>query len=67
MNGLGECYLNQKLDKSYWNFWTRQVGIIVQLVPLLIVPMVAVVQVCRYLCSGPTKISKVSKVIVYLQ
>ncbi|XP_043483923.1 sodium-dependent transporter bedraggled [Leptopilina heterotoma] len=58
MNGLGEYYLNQKIGKSYWNIWTSQIGIIIQLAPLLIIPMVAVVQVCRYLCSGPTKISK---------
>ncbi|KFB49808.1 hypothetical protein ZHAS_00017827 [Anopheles sinensis] len=41
---------------SYWPLWARQVGGFVQVSFLLLVPIVMVVQIYRYLCSGPPDI-----------
>lgn len=63
-NGLGEHYLNQKTYKSYWTVWAKEIGITIQLLPLLIVVGVAIIQIGRYLYSGPPSICKVSKYII---
>ncbi|XP_051173123.1 sodium-dependent transporter bedraggled isoform X2 [Leptopilina boulardi] len=57
-NGLGEHYLNQKIYKSYWTVWAKEIGITIQLLPLLIVAGVAIIQIGRYLYSGPPSICK---------
>ncbi|KAE8742791.1 hypothetical protein FOCC_FOCC011649, partial [Frankliniella occidentalis] len=44
------------LGYDYWPLWAREVGAMLQLLPLLTVPVVAVVQTCRYLSSGPPDI-----------
>uniref|UniRef100_A0A182IZI1 Transporter n=1 Tax=Anopheles atroparvus TaxID=41427 RepID=A0A182IZI1_ANOAO len=44
------------LASSYWPLWARQVGGFVQVSFLLLVPIVMVVQIYRYLCSGPPDI-----------
>jgi solute carrier family 6 (neurotransmitter transporter) len=45
---------------EYWPLWARQVGSMLQLVPILLVPLVAVIQSYRYLNNGPTDILEVS-------
>ncbi|XP_076267742.1 sodium-dependent transporter bedraggled isoform X2 [Rhynchophorus ferrugineus] len=40
----------------YWPLWTRQIGSMLQLLPVLCVPLVAVVQSYRYLNNGPPDI-----------
>jgi solute carrier family 6 (neurotransmitter transporter) len=37
----------------FWPSWSREVGSLVQLLPLLAVPFVAIIQSCRYLSQGP--------------
>ncbi|RZC33827.1 uncharacterized protein BDFB_002644 [Asbolus verrucosus] len=41
---------------EYWPLWARQVGSMLQLVPILLVPLVAVIQSYRYLNNGPNDI-----------
>lgn len=48
-------------DKSYFNFWSRKVGALTQIGFLLLIPISAIVQIYRYLTSGPPDILDVSK------
>ncbi|XP_063930579.1 sodium-dependent transporter bedraggled [Zophobas morio] len=41
---------------EYWPLWARQIGSMLQLVPILLVPLVAVIQSYRYLNNGPSDI-----------
>ncbi|XP_050296620.1 sodium-dependent transporter bedraggled isoform X2 [Anthonomus grandis grandis] len=41
---------------DYWPLWARQLGSILQLLPILCVPFVAVIQSYRYLNNGPSDI-----------
>ncbi|CAG9825106.1 unnamed protein product [Phaedon cochleariae] len=41
---------------EYWPLWARQVGSILQLFPILCIPLVAVIQSYRYLNNGPSDI-----------
>ncbi|XP_056631200.1 sodium-dependent transporter bedraggled isoform X2 [Diorhabda sublineata] len=41
---------------GYWPLWARQVGSMIQLVPILCIPLVAVIQSYRYLNNGPSDI-----------
>uniref|UniRef100_A0A182JTD9 Transporter n=1 Tax=Anopheles christyi TaxID=43041 RepID=A0A182JTD9_9DIPT len=41
---------------NYWPLWARQVGGFIQVSFLLLVPIVMVIQIYRYLCSGPPDI-----------
>jgi len=45
---------------GYWPHWARQVGVLIQLVPLLCIPVVALIQTYRYLTNGPPDILEVS-------
>lgn len=45
---------------EYWPIWARQLGSLLQLVPVLCVPFIAVIQSYRYLNSGPSDILEVS-------
>jgi hypothetical protein len=47
-------------DKLYWPVWARELGAILQLLPVLVVPLVAMVQTCRYLSNGPPDLFDVS-------
>jgi hypothetical protein len=38
---------------AFWPSWTREIGTLIQLLPILTVPFVAIVQSCRYLTNGP--------------
>ncbi|XP_065170048.1 sodium-dependent transporter bedraggled isoform X2 [Atheta coriaria] len=41
---------------EYWPLWARQVGSLIQLLPVLGVPFIAVIQSYRYLNNGPNDI-----------
>lgn len=41
---------------DYWPLWTREVGVFVQIIPLVCIPLVAIIQTYRYLSSGPPDI-----------
>lgn len=45
---------------EYWPLWNRQVGSMIQVLPLILVLLVAVVQTFRYMWSGPSDIFDVS-------
>lgn len=47
---------------EYWPLWARQIGSMIQLLPVLCVPLVAVIQSYRYLNNGPNDILEVSKI-----
>lgn len=51
---------NPKHGYSFWPSLTREVGSLIQLVPILAVPFVAILQSCRYLSSGPPDLFDVS-------
>lgn len=48
---------------EYWPLWARQIGSIIQLVPILCVPIVGLIQSYRYLNNGPSDILEVSDTI----
>ena len=48
------------LGYDYWPLWAREVGALLQLLPMLTIPVVAVIQTCRYLSAGPPDIFDVS-------
>ncbi|KAK6637039.1 hypothetical protein RUM43_010713 [Polyplax serrata] len=41
---------------DYWPLWTREVGVFVQMIPLLCIPVIGLVQCYRYLSKGPADI-----------
>ncbi|BET01002.1 transporter [Nesidiocoris tenuis] len=41
---------------DYWPPWSRTFGSLLQIIPLLTIPFVAIVQSCRYLSKGPPDI-----------
>ncbi|GJQ74572.1 hypothetical protein Trydic_g21433 [Trypoxylus dichotomus] len=41
---------------EYWPLWARQIGSMIQLLPVLCIPLVAVIQSYRYLNNGPSDI-----------
>lgn len=45
---------------DYWPSWSRQLGSLIQLIPLLIIPFIGIVQSCRYLSHGPADVFEVS-------
>lgn len=42
--------------KSYFSYWSRKVGALTQITFLLLVPLIAIIQIYRYLTSGPPDI-----------
>ncbi|CAG7659297.1 unnamed protein product [Allacma fusca] len=38
---------------EFWPSWTKELGSLIQLLPILAVPFVAIIQSCRYLTNGP--------------
>ncbi|KAJ8678551.1 hypothetical protein QAD02_014338 [Eretmocerus hayati] len=54
--GYRELYSYRRSNRDYWSIWARQLGAAIQLIPLLLVPLVAIIQTCRYLNSGPPDI-----------
>ncbi|XP_066586434.1 sodium-dependent transporter bedraggled isoform X2 [Prorops nasuta] len=55
-SGFRELYTYRRTSRDYWAIWARQLGASIQLIPILIIPAVAVIQTCRYLNSGPPDI-----------
>ncbi|XP_044591608.1 sodium-dependent transporter bedraggled [Cotesia glomerata] len=51
-----ELYSYRRNGKDYWAVWSRQLGAAMQLIPILIIPAVAIIQTCRYLNNGPPDI-----------
>ncbi|XP_016839751.3 uncharacterized protein LOC100123368 isoform X2 [Nasonia vitripennis] len=54
--GYRELYTYRRMNKDYWSIWARQLGASIQLIPILMIPVVAVIQTCRYLNNGPPDI-----------
>lgn len=44
------------LTYSYWPIWARQLGCMLQILPIILVPLGCIVQTWRYLSSGPPDI-----------
>ena len=44
----------------YWPLWARQIGGILQIFLLILVPLVGIIQIYRYLSRGPPDILDVS-------
>lgn len=55
-----DLYSWRNLTYNYWPVWTREVGCMLQILPILLVPLGCIVQTCRYLSSGPPDILDVS-------
>lgn len=45
---------------DYWPSWSRSLGSVIQLGPLMAIPVIALFQTCRYLSKGPPDIFDVS-------
>ncbi|XP_029049507.1 sodium-dependent transporter bedraggled isoform X2 [Osmia bicornis bicornis] len=54
--GFRELYSYRRSAREYWAIWTRQLGAAIQLIPILTIPVVAIIQTCRYLNNGPPDI-----------
>ncbi|XP_049782939.1 sodium-dependent transporter bedraggled [Schistocerca cancellata] len=48
-----EMYIWHNTGHDYWPLWVREIGSLMQILPLLAGPLVAVIQSCRYLSGGP--------------
>lgn len=55
-----DLYNWHSLAYSYWPIWARQVGCMLQILPIILVPLGCIVQTWRYLSSGPPDILDVS-------
>ncbi|KAL1131256.1 hypothetical protein AAG570_010874 [Ranatra chinensis] len=44
------------MSYDYWPSWSREIGSLLQLIPLITVPFVSLIQSCRYLSDGPPDI-----------
>lgn len=51
-------------QNHYWEVWARELGSCLQLMPILLVPLVAIVQTCRYLSKGPTDLFEVNIIFI---
>ncbi|XP_043256560.1 sodium-dependent transporter bedraggled isoform X2 [Colletes gigas] len=54
--GFRELYSYRRTARDYWTVLSRQLGAIIQLIPILTIPAVAIIQTCRYLNNGPPDI-----------
>lgn len=59
-SGFRELYSYRRTNKDYWAVWARQLGTAIQLIPILMIPAVAIIQTCRYLNNGPPDIFDVN-------
>ncbi|XP_034944625.1 uncharacterized protein bdg [Chelonus insularis] len=55
-SGFRELYNYRRTNRDYWAIWAKQLGASIQLIPILIIPAVAIIQTCRYLNNGPPDI-----------
>ncbi|KDR15727.1 sodium- and chloride-dependent glycine transporter 1 isoform X2 [Zootermopsis nevadensis] len=51
-----DLYNWHSVTYNYWPVWTREVGCMLQLLPIILVPFVCIVQTFRYLSIGPPDI-----------
>uniref|UniRef100_A0A6V7M2F4 Transporter n=1 Tax=Bracon brevicornis TaxID=1563983 RepID=A0A6V7M2F4_9HYME len=51
-----DFYTYKKMSRDYWPVWARQTATIIQIIPIMLIPIVAFVQTYRYLKSGPADI-----------
>lgn len=51
---------NAPMFYEYWPSWARELGCLLQIVPLITIPFIALIQSCRYLTDGPPDIFDVS-------
>ena len=49
----------------YLPAWVREIGAMMQLLPLLLVPFVAVIQSCRYFLNGHGPLHEVRRLEIY--
>ena len=60
------CYFSEMFDWTthagylYLPSWVREIGAMLQLLPLLLVPFVAIIQACRFFLSGTGELHEVS-------
>jgi hypothetical protein len=59
-----DLYSWRSVAYNYWPVWTREVGCMLQILPIILVPLGCIVQTCRYLSSGPPDILDVSAEIL---
>ena len=57
---VSEMFDWQEGGYIYLPSWVREIGSMLQLMPLLIVPFVGVIQTCRYFLHGPDNLLEVS-------
>ena len=62
---VSEMFDWQEGGYIYLPSWVREIGSMLQLMPLLIVPFVGVIQTCRYFLHGPDDLFDVSVQLVY--
>lgn len=58
---------NAGVRAGYWPHWARQIGVLLQLIPLLCIPVTALIQTYRYLSTGPPDILDVSLPLELIQ
>ncbi|GLG97785.1 Sodium-dependent nutrient amino acid transporter 1 [Gryllus bimaculatus] len=51
-----ELYNWTNTGNEYWPLWCREIGCLIQVLPIIAVPLVCIVQTCRYLSDGPPDI-----------
>ena len=57
---VSEMFDWQEGGYIYLPSWVREIGSMLQLMPLLIVPFVGIIQTCRYFLHGPDDLFDVS-------
>ena len=62
---VSEMFDWQEGGYIYLPSWVREIGSMLQLMPLLIVPFVGVIQTCRYFLHGPDDLFDVSFQFIY--
>ena len=62
---VSEMFDWQEGGYIYLPSWVREIGSMLQLMPLLIVPFVGVIQTCRYFLHGPDDLFDVSFELIY--
>ena len=63
---VSEMFDWQEGGYIYLPSWVREIGSMLQLMPLLIVPFVGVIQTCRYFLHGPDDLFDVSFQLLYI-
>lgn len=63
-----EIYNWHSNNHDYWPLWVREVGVLLQIVPILTIPIIAFVQIYRYMKNGPPDFFDVSNLfqLIYI-